>query len=89
MQNKIILDILPQAHRKAISITNKNRYLINFFEIKNGKEKNAGHISKKLKGEFIRYILSFDEINLEILYNFSHSQGYKYSEELSSDNEEE
>lgn len=87
LQNKIILDILPQAHRKAISITNKNRYLINFFEIKNGKEKNAGHISKKLKGEFIRYILSFDEINLEILYNFSHSQGYKYSEELSSDNE--
>jgi cytoplasmic iron level regulating protein YaaA (DUF328/UPF0246 family) len=87
LQGKIILDILPQAHRKAIAISNKNCYLINFFEIKNGKAKNAGHISKKLKGEFIRYILSFDEINLEILYNFSHSQGYKYSEDLSSDNE--
>lgn len=86
-QDKVILDILPQAHRKATDIQNNNIYLINFFEIKNGKAKNAGHISKKLKGEFIRYILSFDEINLEILYNFSHSQGYKYSEELSSEKE--
>lgn len=87
LQGKIILDILPQAHRKAIAIANENCYLINFFEIKNSKAKNAGHISKKLKGEFVRYILSFDQINLEILYNFSHSQGYKYSEELSTDNE--
>ena len=55
--------------------------------MKNGEAKNAGHISKKLKGEFIRYILGYDKINLEILHNFSHSEGYEYSEDLSSDNE--
>jgi len=87
LQGKIILDILPQAHRKAVDIDNQKCYLINFFEVKNGQAKNAGHISKKLKGEFIRYILQFDEINLEILYNFSHSQGYKYCQNLSSDTE--
>lgn len=87
VQDKIILDILPQAHRKVINIKNNNYYLINFFTIKNNQVKNAGHISKKLKGEFIRYILRFNEINLDILYNFCHSEGYKSSKELSSDKE--
>ena len=87
LKDKIILDILPQAHRKAVDISSENHYLINFFEIKNNKAKNAGHISKKLKGEFVRYILGFDEISLEILYNFSHSEGYIYSEDLSSNSE--
>ena len=87
LENKIILDILPQAHRKAVDINQKNCYLINFFTMKNCEAKNAGHISKKLKGEFIRYILGYDKINLEILHNFSHSEGYEYSEDLSSDNE--
>lgn len=86
--NNIIIDILPEAHRKAIIIDpNVQHYKINFFIEKNAKIVNAGHISKKLKGEFIRYILNFDEINLDILYKFSHSQGYIYSKELSSKNE--
>ena len=39
------------------------------------------------KGEFIRYILSFNEIDLNTIQSFQHSKGYKYSEEISNGND--
>ena len=89
--NKIVLDILPQSHREvvdnAIIKSHNNYYKINFYEMKNDTPKNSGHISKQLKGEFIRYILSFNEINLKIIQRFQHSRGYKYSGEISNGND--
>ena len=55
--------------------------------MKNDTPKNSGHISKQLKGEFIRYILSFNEIDLKIIQRFQHSRGYKYSGEISNGND--
>ena len=89
--NKIVLDILPQSHREVIDNeiiqSHNNYYKINFYEMKNNTPKNSGHISKQLKGEFIRYILSFNEIDLNIIQSFQHSKGYKYSEEISNGND--
>ncbi len=87
-KNKIIIDILPETHRKVITISNNDKYfVIKFCEIKNNKLINLGHESKKLKGEFINYLISFNELSPQILFDFKHSDGFKYSKENSKDNE--
>lgn len=91
LSNKIVLDILPQSHREVVDNeiiqSHNNYYKINFYEMKNNTPKNSGHISKQLKGEFIRYILSFNEIDLNIIQSFQHSKCYKYSGEISNGND--
>lgn len=87
-KNKIVIDILPQAHREVVSYSsNENYYQISFKEEKKGKIQNVGHNSKKLKGEFVNYLVSKDNIDEKYITSFTHSEGYKYSKELSSDNE--
>lgn len=86
-KNKLIIDILPQAHRNVIADKFKEKLIeISFYEIKNGKLKNVGHASKKLKGEIINYIVKKEKITLEDLYNFTHSEGYSFSRIHSSTN---
>jgi cytoplasmic iron level regulating protein YaaA (DUF328/UPF0246 family) len=86
-ENKIIIDILPEAHRKVIDYKNINSkyYQITFGQIKDNKLKQAGHTSKELKGELINYICKKEKIDREYLENFSHSSGYKYSKEYSNE----
>ncbi len=87
-KNKIIIDLLPESHRKVVSRNQRDKYFqINFCELKNGKLINVGHNSKKLKGELIRYLVSFKEINEEILFSFKHSMAYEYSKEYSFENQ--
>lgn len=49
-----VLDLLPQAHRKAVKYS--QGCAIDFLIIKNGKNKPAGHQGKHIKGRFIRWV---------------------------------
>ncbi len=88
LTGKIIIDILPQTHRKVIDYKdiNSEHYKIIFAQLKNGKLKQTAHFSKELKGELINYICEKDKITREDLENFNHSSGYKYSKEYSNEN---
>lgn len=86
-REKLIIDILPQSHRKIVNYNGANVIKIRFCTIKNDKLADVGHDSKKLKGEIIRYIISKNFIRREDLEEFSHSSGYKYSKEHSKDDE--
>lgn len=84
---KLVIDILPQAHRNIIRERFKEKLLeIRFCEIKNGILTNVGHASKKLKGEIINYIVGKDKLKLEDLYNFKHSERYIFSDTYSNNN---
>lgn len=85
-KNKLIIDILPQAHRAAINFDQLNYVTIEFCETKKDKIISSGHASKKLKGEIIRYILQFDKVDRKLLEEFSHTDGYSYNNELSNEN---
>lgn len=88
VRDKIVIDILPEAHRKVLTYpSSTEHYKITFAELKKGKLVNAGHNSKKLKGEFVRYIIDKDKISKSDLISFKHSEGYVYSENFSSGNE--
>ena len=51
----VIIDMLPQIHRKAYR-QDARVMNIDFFHIKDGKKVNAGHFGKAVKGQFIRFI---------------------------------
>ena len=51
----IVIDLLPQVHRKAFN-PGENTLKIDFFVINKGKKTSAGHFGKAVKGEFIRYM---------------------------------
>ncbi len=87
-KEKIVIDILPESHRKVVSYYSNIEYFeITFMDFigEKNKYKQAGHNSKVLKGEIINYILKFETISRNDLEKFSHSSGYEYSQELSSD----
>ena len=84
-REKLVIDILPENHRKIITKTSAKEYLeISFVDNLNGKIKQAGHNSKILKGEIVDYIVSRNNLTREYLQEFSHSLGYNYSQELSN-----
>ena len=86
-KNKFVIDLLPQTHEKVLSVDNSaNRIKIIFGEELNGELKQIGHNSKKLKGEFIRYLVDKEEITMDYLREFQHTEGFKYSEKFSDDN---
>ena len=51
----LIIDLLPQVHRKAYTKSD-NVISIDFQVVKKGKKSAAGHFGKAVKGEFVRYI---------------------------------
>jgi len=69
LQNeKSIIDLLPQVHRKAYQPNEKNVTPVDFLIINKGKKTAAGHFGKAVKGEFIRYmsennVTSVDQFN--------------------------
>ena len=68
----VIIDLLPQVHRKAYN-KGKNVITIDFQVIKKGKKSAAGHFGKAVKGQFIRYIA---KNNIKSTDDFS---GFEYS----------
>ncbi len=89
-KDKIIIDLLPIAHRKVVNYSSaKEVYKINFFDKKSDLiYKNVGHNSKKLKGELIRYICDKINIDEKYLKEFIHQMGYKFNKELSNKSDE-
>ncbi len=84
-ENKLVIDLLPEAHRKVVSFPkNCEYYTIKFCTINNGKLVNVGHDSKILKGEIVNYITSMNKVTKADLELFKHSAGYSYSSEFSS-----
>ena len=78
--------MLPNSHRKIIDFSNvKEHYQIIFGEEVNGKLKNSGHFSKELKGEFVNFICSKNNISYEDLISWKHSSGFSFSEKYSND----
>lgn len=87
-KDKIVLDLLPEAHKKVLNFDNFDEFFtIKFCFYKDNKLKNEGHNSKKLKGEFIQYLSQFDKISLDDLKKYSSKEGHKFSNDLSCDRE--
>ena len=87
-KDKLIIDLLPEAHRKVIDFNEEDNYIsIKFCELKNSKLVNVGHDSKKLKGEIINYITSFENIKINDLKNFKDMREYKFNEKYSNEKE--
>lgn len=84
-KNKLIIDLLPQAHKKVLP--ELPLITITFAKIKNNKLTNEGHHSKKLKGALIQYITKKETITREDLEQYMSEQGHKYSKEHSNNQE--
>ena len=69
---KPIIDLLPQVHRKAYKPNEKNVTPVDFLIINKGKKTAAGHFGKAVKGEFIRHMA---ENNITSMDEFS---GFEY-----------
>lgn len=68
----LIIDLLPQVHRKAYKKAN-NVIAIDFQVIKKGKKSAAGHFGKAVKGELIRYIAENQITNIDDFSGFEYS----------------
>jgi len=55
----LIIDLLPQVHRKAY-VAGDNVVEVEFVVMTKGKKKTAGHYGKAVKGEFIRFMAEND-----------------------------
>ena len=71
-EEKMIIDLLPQVHRKAYTPNKINVIFVDFLILNKGKKSAAGHFGKAVKGEFIRYIA---ENNITKINDFS---GFEY-----------
>ena len=68
----LVIDLLPQVHRKAY-IPQDNLKKIDFIVMKKGKKASAGHFGKAVKGQLIKYIVQnqitsiddFDKFNFD------------------------
>ena len=77
---KMIVDLLPQVHRKAYK-PNKQKVLpVDFLILNKGKKSAAGHFGKAVKGEFIRYIAENNITNIDDFSGFEY-EGFKWDGE--------
>ena len=74
---KPIIDLLPQVHRKAYKPNNKNVIPVDFLIINKGKKTAAGHFGKAVKGEFIRYMAENNITNIDEFSGFEYD-GFKW-----------
>ncbi len=83
---QLVIDILPGSHRKVVNFSNINNYVeILFAKLVDGKLKNAGHESKKLKGEIVNFIVQKNDTSIEDLKTWKHSLGYSYDSKNSNE----
>ena len=74
---KVIIDLLPQVHRKAYNSNQKNIIPVDFLILNKGKKSAAGHFGKAVKGEFIRYIAENNVTNIDDFSGFEY-EGFKW-----------
>jgi len=72
----LIIDLLPQVHRKAYN-KGKNVIPIDFQVVNKGKKSAAGHFGKAVKGQFIRYIAENQIKSIDDFGGFEYS-GFKW-----------
>lgn len=86
-EDKLVIDLLPNSHKEMFKKeVNVNRVEIVFAKKKGDSYQLEGHMSKKLKGEFVRFVISYNSISREDLKLFKHSNGHSFSEEFSNEN---
>jgi len=74
---KDIIDLLPQVHRKAYTPNKENVFPVDFQITNKGKKSAAGHFGKAVKGEFIRYIAENNITDVEGFSGFEY-EGFKW-----------
>ena len=74
---KVIIDLLPQVHRKAYNPNKENVIPVDFLILNKGKKSAAGHFGKAVKGEFIRYIAENNITNIDDFSGFEY-EGFKW-----------
>ena len=78
LQNeKVIIDLLPQVHRKAYNPNKGNVIPVDFLILNKGKKSAAGHFGKAVKGEFIRYMAENNVTNIDNFAGFEY-EGFKW-----------
>ena len=75
-KEELIIDLLPQVHRKAYN-KGDNVTPIDFQVVKKGKKSAAGHFGKAVKGQFIRYIAENQITSTDDFGGFEYS-GFKW-----------
>tara|TARA_Y100000590_G_scaffold418822_1_gene519991 strand:+ start:105 stop:797 length:693 start_codon:yes stop_codon:yes gene_type:complete len=76
----VIIDLLPQVHRKAY-VPSNNMVRIDFFVIKKGKKSSAGHFGKAVKGQLINYIVKNQITSIDDFGDFNYD-GFKWDGEI-------
>ena len=77
---EMIIDLLPQVHRKAYTPNKKNVTFVDFLILNKGKKSAAGHFGKAVKGEFIRYIAENNITKIDDFSGFEY-EGFKWDGE--------
>jgi len=73
----VIIDLLPQVHRKAYTPNKGNVVPVDFLILNKGKKTAAGHFGKAVKGEFIRYIAENNVTKVDDFSGFEH-EGFRW-----------
>jgi len=76
----LVIDLLPQVHRKAY-IPQNNVKKIDFVVIKKGKKSAAGHFGKAVKGQLIKYIVQNQITSIDQFDKFNFD-GFKWDGEV-------
>ncbi len=67
----MVIDLLPQVHRKAYN-PGDNVMFVEFVVITKGKKTAAGHYGKAVKGEFIRYMAENNVTDVDKFAGFNY-----------------
>ena len=76
----VVIDLLPQVHRKAY-VPGDNMIRVDFFVIKKGKKASAGHFGKAVKGQLINYIVKNKITSIDDFGSFDYD-GFKWDGEV-------
>ena len=76
----VVVDLLPQVHRKAYK-AGKNVKRIDFFVIKKGKKSSAGHFGKAVKGQLVNFIVKNKITSIDNFDKFGYD-GFKWDGEI-------
>lgn len=79
LEDKFVIDLLPQAHKKAVKY--KNGIAVEFVLKKAGKKMPAGHQGKHIKGRFVRWLIENNVTDPERFKDFK-EEGYKWTSEV-------
>ena len=75
----LVIDLLPQAHKKAVAY--ENGIEVEFFLEKSGKKKSSGHFGKLIKGKFVRWLCENKVKGVERFKEFE-EDGYLWNGEF-------